>query len=62
MRDKRAVIKYDWEGGGRNLNFSAKYFLPHKEKILYFHAPVNIFDFVSYPSFCQRNLCYDNFM
>ena len=27
---KGAVIKYDWEGGGgRNLNFSAKYFVPH---------------------------------
>ena len=26
---KGAVIKYDWEGGGRNLNFSAKYFIPH---------------------------------
>ena len=58
-----AIIKYDWEGGGRNLIFSAKYFVPHEEKkILYFHAPVNIFDFASYPSFCQRSLCYDNFM
>ena len=48
--------------GWKDLNFSAKYFVPHEEKILYFHAPVNIFDFVLYPSFCQRSLCSDNFM
>ena len=41
-------------GGGRNLNFSAKYFVPHEGKILYFHAPVNTFDFVSYPSFVKE--------
>ena len=49
-------------GGGKNLNFSAKYFVPHEGKMLYFHAPVSIFDFVSYPSFCQRSLYNDNFM
>ena len=48
--------------GGKNINFSAKYFVPHEKKQLYFHASVNIFDFVSYPNFCQRTLCHDNFM
>ena len=53
---KGAVIKYDWEGGGRNLNFSAKYFVLHEENILYFHVPVNIFDLFHTPVFVKEVL------
>ena len=41
-------------GGGRNLNFSAKHFIPHKNRTLYFHAPENIFDFISYPQLLSK--------
>ena len=50
---KGAVIKYDWEGGRRNLNFCAKYFIPHKEKILYVHT-LATFLFCFIPQFSSK--------
>ena len=43
-------------GGGRNINFSANYFVPHEEKILYFHAPVNMFDFFMLQFLSKKSL------
>ena len=44
-------------GGGRNLNFSVKCFIPHEEKILYCHASVHFFYFVHTPVFIKEVLC-----
>ena len=40
---KEAVIKYDWEGGGRNLNFSAKIFRTPLRKNTIFSCPSKYF-------------------